>query len=78
MLGTVSWTAAGATGDFTATASATTSVSGPDNAPFTWPSTATMIADVQSWLDTPATNFGWALINVQEETIRSQKVFYSR
>ena len=28
----------------------------------TWGSTAGMVADVQSWLDTPASNFGWIVI----------------
>jgi hypothetical protein len=52
------WSAAG--GDFDATASATIPVGGLG--PYTWGSTAAMVADVQGWLDTPAANFGWILI----------------
>jgi hypothetical protein len=78
MLGSASWTNAGALGDFNAVASATTSVGGPVDSPINWTSTSALVADVQSWLDTSATNFGWALINAHEETIRSQNVFYSR
>lgn len=78
MLDSVPWTTAGAVGDFNAVASASTSVSGPVDTPFTWNSTPALVADVQSWLDASATNFGWALINEDEETIRSLKTFYSR
>jgi spore coat protein A, manganese oxidase len=55
---TVTWTSPG--GDYEATASATTSVPG-NNGPVTWTSTA-MVADVQTWLDSPGDNFGWFLI----------------
>jgi hypothetical protein len=43
-------------GDFAATASATTQVSGIAN--YTWTS-AQLTADVQGWLDAPWSNFGW-------------------
>ncbi len=78
MLDFSAWTSAGAQGDFNTVASATTSVGGPVDAPFTWSSTPALVGDVQGWLDASATNFGWALINTQEETIRSVKAFYSR
>lgn len=77
MLGTVAWSNPGATGDFDAVPTASTSVGGPVDVSFTWTSSA-MIGDLQSWLDAPATNFGWALINEGEATSRSQKTFYSR
>jgi spore coat protein A len=51
------WATAG--GDAAATASATTSV-GSNLVDYTW-SGAAMVADVQGWLDTPATNHGWML-----------------
>ena len=51
------WATAG--GDIAATASATTSI-GPNLTDYTW-SGAAMVADVQGWLDTPATNHGWLL-----------------
>ena len=48
------WATAG--GDIAATASATTTI-GPNLTDYTW-SGAAMVADVQGWLDTPATNYG--------------------
>jgi hypothetical protein len=51
------WTNQG--GDFSAMVSASQSV-GPIGQ-YTWSSTQ-MIADVQSWLDNPATNFGWLVL----------------
>jgi hypothetical protein len=78
MQGSHNWTAHGAEGDFHWLASATTSVGGPVDAPFTWGSSLALVADVQTWLDAPETNFGWALVNAHEEMIRSQKVFYAR
>lgn len=52
----VLWSTPG--GDFIQTASASTNVSTQDF--YTW-SSATMAADVQGWLNSPATNFGWML-----------------
>ena len=67
------WTAPG--GDFTATASATTSI-GAASVSYSWAS-AQAIADVQNWLNNAATNFGWVLIG--NETIpQSAKRFASR
>jgi hypothetical protein len=78
MFASVSWSNPGATGDFNQAASASTTVSGPIDTTFTWGSTSAMVADVQSWLDAPGSDFGWALINTDEATSRTQKVFYSR
>ncbi len=44
-------------GDFVETVSGSAIVSSP--VPYTWESTPQMVADVQGWLDDPATNFGW-------------------
>lgn len=74
----IAWSNAGATGDFEPTASAITEVSGPIDSPFTWTSTASLVNDLQTWLDVPASNFGWALVNSNEIVSRTQKVFYSR
>lgn len=52
------WTTAG--GDYDGTASGTLAIAGIGK--FTAGTTANMVADVQGWLDTPATNFGWILI----------------
>ncbi len=53
----VLWTTPG--GDFSATASATTPIT-TDNMTYTW-SGSGLIADVQSWVSNPATNFGWVI-----------------
>lgn len=54
------WTNLG--GDFDTMASGSTMVgSVPDD--YVWTSTPGMVADVQSWLDSPATNFGWLIKN---------------
>lgn len=47
-------------GDFDPTASAVQSVAGL--APHTWGPSLQMAADVQGWLEAPASNFGWILI----------------
>jgi hypothetical protein len=78
MLGSIPWSNPGATGDFNPVASATLDVGGSDDTLHTWLSTPALVSDVQSWLDAPATNFGWALINGSEGTNQSIKAFYSR
>ena len=37
-----------------------------------------MVADVQEWLDNPADNHGWILKNVDETSMSTFRVFYSR
>src|SRR3954465_7801358 len=54
---TIFWSAQG--GDFSATVSASQMVGVVGQ--YTWSSTQ-MIADVQGWLDKPATNFGWLML----------------
>ncbi|RMF74965.1 MAG: hypothetical protein D6744_13990, partial [Planctomycetota bacterium] len=66
------WNAAG--GDFVATQSAAADLAGP--AVYAWQS-ATMAADVQTWLDQPATNHGWILIG-NEAQIKTAKRLGSR
>lgn len=72
------WTAAGAEGDYVPAISGSTTVSVALDTPFTWPSTPTLVSDVQDWLDHPSTNYGWILINEGEGTSQSVKAFYSR
>jgi PKD repeat protein len=66
------WTSAG--GDFSGSASGSQSVGG--NGFYTW-SSAQMATDVQSWLDSPSTNFGW-LIKGNESQSKTAKRFDSR
>ena len=54
---TINWATLG--GDFSPASSASVPVDAIGN--YTWGSTAAMVSDVQSWLDDPATNFGWLL-----------------
>jgi hypothetical protein len=66
------WTTQG--GDFLATVSASQSVGGVGQ--YTW-SSAQMVADVQSWLDNPASNFGWLVLG-DETAIATAKRFDTR
>lgn len=70
---TAPWTTPG--GDFSATSSGLTSV-GANNQFYTW-SSAGMVADVQFWLDNPASDFGWVLRG-NEAANQSAKRFNSR
>jgi hypothetical protein len=45
---------------------------------YVFASTATMVADVQLWVDTPAANFGWILISDSEGTPQTSRRFASR
>jgi hypothetical protein len=69
---TVFWTTQG--GDFSATVSASQSVGGVGQ--YTW-SSPQMIADVQSWVNNPASNFGWLVLG-DESTIATAKRFDTR
>jgi hypothetical protein len=61
-------------GDFLATVSASQSVG--DIGQYTW-SSRQMVADVQAWLDDPASNFGWLVLG-DETTIATAKRFDTR
>ena len=71
---TTLWTTQG--GTFTVAASAVTIVDVP-NGPYTWGPTDAMKADVQGWIDQPATNFGWILIG-DEANLSTARRFDSR
>jgi len=62
------WTTPG--GDFSPTVSATTPVT--DNAVYTW-SGGGLIADVQSWVSNPATNFGWFIFGDEMDSGTAQR-----
>jgi len=65
-------------GDHVATASTSLLVSGTAvGTAYTWGSSVQFVADVQGWLNSPSTNFGWELINANEATANSLYGFYS-
>jgi hypothetical protein len=70
------WTTPG--GDYSGTTSGTLAVGTTLNAAYTWGSTSQMVADVQSWLDSPTTNFGWEMINSNETGSQTFRAFYTR
>lgn len=61
-------------GDFVGAASATASIAGVGA--YSW-SSVEMASEVQAWLDTPAANYGWAVVG-GEQTASSAKRFDSR
>ena len=65
---TIFWTNEG--GDFSATVSASQSVG--DIGQYIW-SSAQMVADVQSWLDNPASNFGWLVLGDESVSPTSKR-----
>ena len=65
---TVFWTTEG--GDFSATVSASQSVGSLGQ--YTW-SSAQMIADVQSWLDNPGSNFGWLVLGDESTSVTTKR-----
>ena len=69
---TIFWTTEG--GDFSATVSASQSVGVVGM--YTW-SSSQMVADVQSWLNDPASNFGWLVLGDESE-IATAKRFDTR
>jgi hypothetical protein len=77
MFNTANWTTTG--GDFATPASAGLQIVGNTaGTAYTWPSTAALVSDVQSWLDSPTGNFGWILKNQEEATAQTFRAFYSR
>lgn len=73
LFGSQTWATAG--GDFSGTVSGSLSISG--TGAVEWTSTAGMVADVQSWLSSPASNFGWIIIG-GETADKTAKRFTSR
>jgi hypothetical protein len=69
---TIFWTMQG--GDFSGTVSASQLVG--DIGQYVW-SSVQMVADVQSWLDNPASNFGWLVLG-DESTSPTSKRFDTR
>ncbi|MCA9184480.1 MAG: DNRLRE domain-containing protein [Pirellulaceae bacterium] len=66
------WTTEG--GDFVQSASGSASV-GLAPGPYTWQSSAGLVADVQTWLDDPASDFGWMLIGDEQQNGTVRRIF---
>lgn len=65
------WTTEG--GDHVASASAAILVLHTSDGLATWGSTSAMVTDVQGWLDSPASNFGWVLIGDETTTTTARR-----
>jgi hypothetical protein len=70
------WTAPG--GDFELAISASTVVTRTLTAGYSWESTNELVDNVQGWLNDPASNFGWMMVNADELTSATFRGFYSR
>ena len=68
------WTTPG--GDFDAATSGIQVVGG--NGRYTWGPTVEMVTDVQNWIDTPASNFGWIVLGDEDAAGPNSKRFNSR
>jgi hypothetical protein len=68
---------AGAGEDYVTAGSASVFVYGTDESPYRLEG-AGLAADVQAWLDEPATNFGWILIAEAEATAKTARRFGAR
>jgi hypothetical protein len=77
---TNTWSAPGGapTNDYVAAASATQTIYGPENSPYTFGPNAPLAADAQLWLDHPQANCGWMLICADETTFWTARRFGSR
>jgi hypothetical protein len=77
---TNTWSQPGATApvDYVSTISSGVTLGGVDQSPYTIPNTAQLVADLQLWLDQPATNHGWALVCQQETVKFTARRFASR
>jgi hypothetical protein len=71
---TNTWTSAG--GDYSGTSTQTCSV-GSTLQYYEWTSNAAMIADVQGWLGTPASNYGWVVLGNEAQSATARR-FTSR
>ena len=74
------WTVpgAGATNDYVPAPSSSQTIDGVADSPYTFSSTAQMVADLRLWLNQPQTNFGWLLLCQSEETAFTARQFGSR
>ena len=72
------WTDPGGRPDVDFSSTISSSVFVADDFFYVWPSTTNLISDVRHWLQNPAENFGWMIINEAEESPRSARRYTSR
>jgi hypothetical protein len=70
-----SWQQPGARGAMDSVPTASSSVLVAAEASYVFPSTAALVADVQSWADSAGTNFGWLLVSENESTPKTARLF---
>jgi hypothetical protein len=70
------WTTAG--GDFSGSASQTAAVGTSVGTTYSWTTDTAMVADVQTWLDSPSKNFGWFMVNSDETDEQTFRAFDTR
>jgi hypothetical protein len=72
------WAASGASSDEDAALVISSSVAITNIGWYTFASTPALAADVQSWVDSPASNFGWLFRSASESTGQTARRFASR
>ena len=60
-------------GDFQTSASAATALNN-GNGQFTFASTASLVADVQAWVNQPSQNFGWMLLGEEDNPQNARRI----
>src|SRR5215472_16226054 len=73
-----SWQAPGADGFQDSAALPSSAIFVTDPSFYVFPSQAGLVADVQAWVDDPASNFGWLLASENESTPKTARVVSSR
>ncbi|MBI3850257.1 MAG: DNRLRE domain-containing protein [Verrucomicrobia bacterium] len=69
------WQLPGATGAADSIPSASSTVFVTGRGTYTFPSTTSLVNDIQSWVNNPGTNFGWLLISENETTAKTARHF---
>jgi hypothetical protein len=72
------WTAPGASGADDIVAAISSSVEINEFGAYTFPSTPTLVQDVQGWITNPALNFGWLMKSDAENLQQSARRFTNR
>jgi len=74
----IDWQQPGALGDSDAVAEGSSTANAPSPGAATFASTQQLVADVQAWVQAPASNHGWLLLAQSESTLRTARHFATR